>query len=157
MKVHKNYLSLTSELKKHPKKRIVFTNGVFDIIHPGHIELFRFAKSKGDLLVVGINDDGSVQRLKGKKRPIFNLDQRIEVLTAIEYIDYITVFSEDTPLQLIKNLPEINILVKGGDYSPSQVVGKKVVESYGGELHLFKLNSRYSTSMIIDKITSEIS
>jgi rfaE bifunctional protein nucleotidyltransferase chain/domain len=154
MKVYKNHIRLNRELKKYPDKNIVFTNGVFDIIHPGHIELFQFAKSKGDLLIVGINDDDSVRRLKGEKRPIFNLDDRIEVLAAIEYIDFITVFSEDTPLQLINNLPKIHFLIKGGDYSPSQVVGKKKIENSGGELHIFKLSPAYSTTMIIDKIRS---
>lgn len=157
MKIHRNHITLKRELKKIPNQNIVFTNGVFDIIHPGHIELFRFAKSKGDTLIVGINDDDSVQRLKGKKRPIFHLEERMEVLAAIEYIDYIVVFSEDTPLQLIKNLPEIRTLVKGGDYLPSQVVGKNEVETYGGKLYLYKSNSSYSTTMIIKKIRSAVS
>lgn len=136
------------------KKKIVFTNGVFDIIHPGHIELFEFAKSQGDILIVGINTDDSVKRIKGKKRPVFPLLERVEILEAIETIDFIIPFSEDTPLQLIRCLNRIDVLIKGKDYLPSQVVGRQEIEDAGGRLVLFPYRSQYSTTAIIEKIRS---
>lgn len=154
MKVFTSVEKLNSKLKKQPHKKIVFTNGVFDIIHPGHIELFQFARKQGDILVVGINDDFSVRRLKGKKRPIFSLRERIEILEAIQYINFIVPFSEDTPLELIKNLYRIDILIKGGDYSPDEVVGRKEVTDAGGKLILFDIKSKISSSSLINKILS---
>jgi len=152
MKIHESGLSLRRELAKRTGKKIVFTNGVFDLLHPGHIELLQFARSQGDLLVVGINDDASVRRLKGEKRPIFPLAERLEVLAALECVDYVVPFHEDTPLQLIQALGKIDVLVKGGDYAPGEVVGRKEVEEWGGKLCLFRLAGDYSSSALIDKI-----
>ena len=152
-KIYRDAVDLNRELMKHPEKTIVFTNGVFDILHAGHIELLEFAKAKGDLLIVGINDDASVKRLKGDKRPIFSLEERTELLEAVQYVDYIIPFSKDTPLQLIQALSRIDVLVKGGDYQPHQVVGRKEVEETGGQLCLFTFQSQMSTSDIIQKIT----
>jgi D-beta-D-heptose 7-phosphate kinase/D-beta-D-heptose 1-phosphate adenosyltransferase len=152
MKVFQNPSGLNEELDRHKTQIIVFTNGVFDILHPGHIELLEFAKSKGDRLIVGINDDPSIKRLKGPTRPVFNLEERIEVLNAIEYVDYIIPFSEDTPLELIRQISRIDVLVKGGDYRPSEVVGRREIEEAGGKLVLFKFKSVISTSAIIRKI-----
>ncbi len=155
MKIFKNIKELNKVLKSLINKKIVFTNGVFDIIHPGHIELLEFAKKNGDVLIIGINDDNSVKNIKGKNRPIFNLNERMELLEAIEYIDYIIPFSQDTPLDLINKLFRIDVLVKGGDYKPDEVVGKKEVESTGGKLLLFKFQTNYSTSSIIKKIKNQ--
>ncbi len=155
MKIYKNISELNKILKTLANKKIVFTNGVFDIIHPGHIELLEFAKKNGDILIIGINNDNSVKIIKGKNRPIFNMNERMELLEAIEYIDYIIPFSQDTPLDLINKLYRIDVLVKGGDYKPDEVVGKKEVESTGGKLLLFKFQTNYSTSSIIKKIKNK--
>jgi D-beta-D-heptose 7-phosphate kinase/D-beta-D-heptose 1-phosphate adenosyltransferase len=156
MKIFRDYSQLNRQLKKHEHRKIVFTNGVFDILHPGHIELLEFAKSKGDLLIVGINDDQSVKRIKGNNRPIFSLKERMEVLKAIEYVDFIIPFSQDTPLELIQQLYKLDILIKGGDYQPSEVVGKNEVETAGGELIIFKFKSPISTTSTINKIKALI-
>jgi len=152
MKLFNSIERLNKELIKNKNKTVVFTNGVFDIIHPGHIELLEFAKNSGDILIVGLNTDNSIKRLKGNSRPIFPLAERMEILSAIEFVDYLIPFSEDTPLKLIKSLYKVDILVKGGDYSPEQVVGREEVEETGGKLLLFQFKSNYSTSSIIDKI-----
>ena len=152
MKIHDSAAALNLELEKRARDKVVFTNGVFDLLHPGHIKLLQFAREQGDLLVVGINDDGSVRRLKGEKRPIFPLAERMEVLAALECVDYIIPFNEDTPRRLIGELRRIDVLVKGGDYAPEQVVGRSEVESNGGTLCLFKLADNYSTSALIEKI-----
>ena len=140
------------ELEKRTRDKVVFTNGVFDLLHPGHIMLLQFACEQGDLLVVGINNDESVRRLKGEKRPIFPLAERMEVLAALECVDYVIPFSEDTPRQLIRALRRIDVLVKGGDYAPDQVVGRSEVEGNGGRLCLFKFKENYSSSALIEKI-----
>lgn len=152
MKILESALSLRLELAEQKGKKIVFTNGVFDLLHPGHVELLEFARSQGDLLVVGINDDASVRRLKGEKRPIFPLPERMEVLSALESVHYIVPFAEDTPLELIRELDCVDVLVKGGDYAPADVVGRAEVEARGGKLVIFKLSGNYSSSALIDKI-----
>ena len=154
MKVHESAASLGRELAGRGGEKIVFTNGVFDLLHPGHVELLECARSQGDLLVVGVNDDASVRRLKGEKRPIFPLAERLEVLAALACVDYVVPFGEDTPLELIRELGCIDVLVKGGDYAPSDVVGKKEVEARGGRLCIFKLSGNYSTSALIQRILS---
>ncbi|MBU4404271.1 MAG: D-glycero-beta-D-manno-heptose 1-phosphate adenylyltransferase [Candidatus Aminicenantes bacterium] len=152
MKIRESGAALRHELPGRPEEKIVFTNGVFDLLHPGHIQLLQYAREQGDILIVGINDDESVRRLKGEKRPIFPLSERMEILAALECVDFVVPFSEDTPLQLIQALGNIDVLVKGGDYAPGQVVGRKEVEGRGGKLCLFKLAEKYSTSALIDKI-----
>jgi D-beta-D-heptose 7-phosphate kinase/D-beta-D-heptose 1-phosphate adenosyltransferase len=152
MKIHEDGAALASELAKMGSKKIVFTNGVFDLLHPGHIQLLQFARAQGDVLVVGVNDDASVRRLKGEKRPIFPLAERLEVLAALACVDYVVPFGEDTPLQLIQTLKKIDVLVKGGDYAPGQVVGRQEVEGRGGRLSVFKFAPGYSTSALIEKI-----
>lgn len=139
------------ERERKKGKTIVFTNGCFDILHPAHIRLFKFAKSKGDILVVGINTDRSVQKNKGAGRPIFPLKERVEILSAISYIDFIVPFRSLTPLNLIKAVKP-KIIVKGGDYTPEQVVGKKEVERWGGKVIIFPYIENYSTTEIIKKI-----
>jgi rfaE bifunctional protein nucleotidyltransferase chain/domain len=152
MKIRESGASLRPELAQRQGEKTVFTNGVFDLLHPGHIQLLQFAREQGDILVVGINDDASVRRLKGEKRPIFPLAERMEILAALECVDFIVPFSEDTPLQLIRALGKIDVLVKGGDYAPGEVVGRKEVEGWGGKLCLFRLAGEYSSSALIEKI-----
>jgi D-beta-D-heptose 7-phosphate kinase/D-beta-D-heptose 1-phosphate adenosyltransferase len=154
MKIHANPRGINRILASRESEKVVFTNGVFDIIHPGHIQLLRFAKSQGDVLIVGMNSDASVKRLKGPSRPIFPLEERMEVLEEVEFVDYIIPFSEDTPLRLIQSISRIDVLVKGGDYTPEQVVGRDVVEASGGEVIIFKLIPDFSTTGMIKKIRS---
>jgi D-beta-D-heptose 7-phosphate kinase/D-beta-D-heptose 1-phosphate adenosyltransferase len=152
MKIFKSVAPLNNELKKTEHKTIVFTNGVFDVLHAGHIDLLEFAKNSGDYLVVGINDDNSVKRIKGDSRPIYPLEERMEILAAVMFVDFIIPFSEDTPLRLIQDLFRVDVLVKGGDYQSHQVVGRDVVEQSGGKLLLFDFKNHSSTSAILKKI-----
>jgi rfaE bifunctional protein nucleotidyltransferase chain/domain len=132
-------------------KRIVFTNGCFDLLHPGHIYTLTQAKRLGDVLVVGINSDASVKRLKGEHRPILNEDERVTILAALEAVDFVTIFAEDTPLELIRLL-QPQVLVKGGDWNPEAVVGRDVVEGIGGEVVLIPYQPGSSTTGIIERI-----
>lgn len=150
-RVSKKEIKEICKRERRKGKTIIFTNGCFDMLHPGHIRLFKFAKSKGNILVVGINTDRSVQKNKGEERPIFPLRERIEILSSISYIDYIVPFSSLTPLSLIKAVKP-KYIVKGGDYAPEQVVGKKEVEKWGGGVLIFPYVGNYSTSEIIEKI-----
>ncbi|QOV91491.1 D-glycero-beta-D-manno-heptose 1-phosphate adenylyltransferase [Humisphaera borealis] len=144
---------LLPELARHrgAGRRIVFTNGCFDLIHLGHVKYFRFAKAQGDLLVVGVNTDASIQRLKGSKRPIVNEDDRTEVLQELESIDYLVLFGEDTPINLIQAVRP-DVLVKGADYAKTAVVGWDFVEAYGGKVALAPLIDGRSTSNVISRI-----
>jgi D-beta-D-heptose 7-phosphate kinase/D-beta-D-heptose 1-phosphate adenosyltransferase len=121
------------------------------LIHGGHIELFRKAKSLGDVLIVGLNTDASVRKIKGPSRPVFPLEERFEVLGAIEYIDYLTSFAEETPQKIIAALLP-DILVKGGDWQPGQVVGKKEVEAAGGRVVIISYLKGHSSTSIIHRI-----
>lgn len=132
-------------------KKIVFTNGVFDLIHPGHVRYLREARSLGDVLVVALNSDASVRRLKGPQRPILPLVERARILAAFEMVDYLTAFDEDTPLEVIKTLRP-SVLVKGGDYTPDQVVGKDFVESYGGMCTTVGFAEGFSTTSVVQRI-----
>ena len=156
MKIFYDTDQLNKLLRRLKKEKIVFTNGVFDLLHAGHIELLEFAKNNGDYLIVGINDDGSVKRLKGGNRPILPLAERMKILAAIMYVDFVIPFSQDTPLELIKSLYRIDILVKGGDYKLHQVVGKGEVEKAGGKVLLFDFKTNSSTSAVIKKIKSDL-
>ncbi len=145
--------SLLIELAAHRAagRKIVFTNGCFDIVHLGHVKYFQWAKSQGDLLVVGVNTDSSIRRLKGEKRPVISEDDRVGVLEELESIDYIVRFDEDTPLDLIRAVKP-DVLVKGEDYTKEQVVGWEIVESGGGRVALAPLIDGRSTSAVIQKI-----
>jgi len=132
-------------------RRIVFTNGCFDLLHVGHVKYLQKAKSFGDVLVLGLNSDASVRRLKGEKRPLIGEAERAHILAALDCIDYVVIFDEDTPLRLIETLKPA-VLVKGGDYTPEGVVGKDLVESYGGRIELVTFVDGRSTTNIIDKI-----
>jgi D-beta-D-heptose 7-phosphate kinase/D-beta-D-heptose 1-phosphate adenosyltransferase len=145
--------TLLPELARHRAsgKRLVFTNGCFDLIHLGHVKYFQFAKARGDLLIVGVNTDKSIQRLKGDKRPIINEADRISVLEELESIDYLVAFDDDTPINLIQAIRP-DVLVKGADYKKEQVVGWDLVESYGGSVALAPLIDGRSTSKVIERI-----
>ena len=143
---------LNHRLEELTGKTIVFTNGVFDLLHAGHIELLEFARTNGDFLIVGINDDASVKRLKGDERPVYPLEERMEILAAIQFVDFVVPFAQDTPLKLITSLHRVDVLVKGGDYQPHQVVGRQEVEDAGGKLLLFQFKTDASTTDLVDKI-----
>lgn len=145
--------TLLPELARHRDagKKIVFTNGCFDLIHLGHVKYFQFAKAQGDLLVVGVNTDSSIRRLKGEKRPIINEHDRISVLEELESIDYLVRFDEDTPVGLIDAIKP-DVLVKGADYAKEQVVGWDLVERSGGRVALAPLIDGRSTTAVIQRI-----
>jgi D-beta-D-heptose 7-phosphate kinase / D-beta-D-heptose 1-phosphate adenosyltransferase len=138
-------------LAKSTDKKVVFTNGCFDIIHGGHIEFLQKAKTLGDILVVGLNTDQSVKRLKGESRPIKNEKERANILSAIKYIDYITLFSENTPEKLIREIRP-DILVKGNDYNIDDVVGREIVEGYGAKVELIPIVQGLSTTQTLEQI-----
>jgi D-beta-D-heptose 7-phosphate kinase/D-beta-D-heptose 1-phosphate adenosyltransferase len=128
----------------------VFTNGCFDLLHPGHIALLREARLQGDYLMVAINSDGSVRSLKGKGRPVQSEADRAEVLAALRDVDGVVVFDEETPAAIIAML-EPDVLVKGGDYTPDQVVGRDLVEKHGGRVHIVPLVEGKSSSALVGK------
>ena len=129
-------------------KTVVFTNGCFDLLHSGHVRLFRKARRLGDVLIVGLNADASVRRLKGPARPVLPLRERQEILAAIADVDYVTSFAEDTPRRIIAALLP-DVLVKGGDWGPDRVIGREEVEAAGGRVVIVPyLEGRSSTSII---------
>lgn len=132
-------------------QRIVFTNGCFDILHAGHVDYLEKAAKLGDVLILGINDDDSVKRLKGESRPIHSLSNRIKVMSALEAIDFVVAFSEDTPIELIK-LINPDTLVKGGDYTIENIVGAKHVLEQGGEVKTIDFVINTSTTNIIKTV-----
>lgn len=132
-------------------KRVVFTNGCFDLLHVGHIRYLEGARSLGDILVVGVNSDRSVRDLKGPNRPILPEEERAEILSGLESVNYITIFDEPTPLELISFL-QPHILVKGGDWTKETTVGKEVVERSGGEVVILPFIEGSSTSNLIESI-----
>ena len=137
------------------RRKIVFTNGCFDILHPGHVSYLEEARRQGDLLVVALNADASIRRLKGKDRPINPLADRMRVMAGLECVDYVTSFEEDTPLELIQKLgPKIQVLVKGGDWKPEQIVGSREVLGWGGKVKSLKFVAGKSTTGIVKKIRS---
>lgn len=135
-------------------KKIVFTNGCFDVLHNGHVRLLKNAKRQGDILVVGLNSDKSVKRLKGISRPVNSFDNRAEVLSSISYVDYVIEFDEDTPINLIKELNP-SVLVKGGDYSESEIVGADYVKSHGGKVFIEPLVENQSSTNILNQLGYE--
>lgn len=132
-------------------ERVVFTNGCFDILHAGHVTYLEQARAQGDRLIVAVNDDASVTRLKGVGRPINAVDRRMAVLAGLEAVDWVTSFAEDTPENLLRELSP-DVLVKGGDYSVDQVVGADIVQAYGGEVRVLGLVENSSTTAIVNKI-----
>jgi rfaE bifunctional protein nucleotidyltransferase chain/domain len=131
-------------------RTIAFTNGVFDILHPGHLRYLQAARSHGDLLIIGLNSDASVRRNKGPSRPINPQDERAEVLAALECVDAVSVFDADTPADIIRRV-QPDVLVKGADWPADQIVGRDTVEARGGRVILEPVEQGYSTSWIIEK------
>jgi D-beta-D-heptose 7-phosphate kinase/D-beta-D-heptose 1-phosphate adenosyltransferase len=150
IKTEEDLRRIVKNLKKKGK-RIVFTNGCFDLLHLGHVRYLEKAKSIGDILVVGVNSDRSVQSLKGPERPILPEEERAEILSGLECVDYITIFDELTPLELISSL-QPHILAKGGDWTKETTVGKEVVEKSGGEVVILPFVEGSSTSNLIETI-----
>jgi D-beta-D-heptose 7-phosphate kinase/D-beta-D-heptose 1-phosphate adenosyltransferase len=136
---------------RQQRKRFVFTNGCFDIIHRGHLELLSAARRLGDRLVVAVNSDSSVRRLKGSRRPIVGQDDRAAVVASLEFVDYVTVFEEDTPQRIISILKP-DVLVKGSDYAIDQIVGRSEVEDAGGRVVRLPLHGSYSTEKLLREI-----
>ena len=136
---------------KRSLKRLVMTNGCFDLIHPGHIRYLNRARRHGDLLLIALNSDASVHRLKGAGRPILNEEDRCEILASLECVDLVTVFEEETPARLIRNLLP-DILVKGGDWPLDEIVGRTEVEAAGGEVISIPFEKGYSTTGLIEQI-----
>ncbi|WP_029521306.1 D-glycero-beta-D-manno-heptose 1-phosphate adenylyltransferase [Persephonella sp. IF05-L8] len=144
-----DYMEIINQWKKEGKK-IVFTNGCFDIIHAGHVDYLEKAKALGDVLVVGLNSDNSIRRIKGKDRPVNIQEHRKKVLEALKPVDLVIIFEEDTPERLIKEIKP-DVLVKGGDWSIENIVGADFVKSYGGEVKTIDFVYDISTTKIIEK------
>ncbi len=130
--------------------RIGFTNGCFDILHTGHVKVLTAARAACDRLIVGLNSDASVKRLKGEGRPVQAEHARAEVLAALEAVDLVVIFGEDTPLKLIEQIRP-SVLVKGGDYTREQVVGREIVEAHGGEVILVEVLAGFSTTSLVER------
>jgi len=137
--------------KVRRKKKIVFTNGCFDILHAGHADYLNKAKSLGDILVVGINSDASVRRIKGEKRPILPQQMRAYLLDNLKPVDYVVIFEEDTPLELIKAIKP-DVLVKGADWDLDRIVGADFVLSYGGRVERIAFSFDISTSKVVERV-----
>jgi rfaE bifunctional protein nucleotidyltransferase chain/domain len=140
---------------KNEEKKIVFTNGCFDLLHRGHVEYLKEAKNLGDFLLIAINSDDSVRRLKGYSRPIFSESDRAEILSSLKSVDFVCVFEEDTPLAIISYLIP-NILVKGGDYNLDNIVGRDVVENNGGKVITIPFVENKSTTNIVNNIMNKL-
>ena len=134
--------------------RVVFTNGCFDILHLGHIDYLSKARSTGDILVIGLNTDDSVRRLKGSSRPINDQNARARILASFSFVDAVVMFDEDTPYELI-NMVQPDILVKGSDYKPEDIVGYDILKAKGGKVITIDFLEGYSTSGIVDKIKND--
>ena len=148
-----NLDTLTNQVEqwKMAGKKVVFTNGCFDIIHRGHIEVLARTADLGDKLVIGLNSDQSIQKLKGKDRPVIDEQSRAILLAALSFVDAIVLFSEDTPLKLISALLP-DVLAKGGDYEMETIVGYEIVQENGGKVELVPFVDGFSSTIIIDKI-----
>jgi D-beta-D-heptose 7-phosphate kinase/D-beta-D-heptose 1-phosphate adenosyltransferase len=133
------------------RARVVFTNGVFDLLHRGHVEYLGEARALGDRLVVGVNSDASVRRLKGPARPLVPQEERVELLFALEAVDLAVLFDEDTPERLIREVRP-DVLVKGGDWAIEEIVGREFVESLGGRVETIRLREGISTSILVQRI-----
>ncbi|MBT8232650.1 MAG: D-glycero-beta-D-manno-heptose 1-phosphate adenylyltransferase [Bacteroidia bacterium] len=148
--LHSNINGLVDILRENNQK-IVFTNGCFDLLHPGHVDYLAKAKAFGDVLMVGLNSDASVQTLKGEQRPINKVMDRLKMLAALEAVDFVIIFEEDTPLKLIQKIKP-DYLVKGGDYSMDNIVGSDFINENGGKVEIIPFLNGYSSSDLIEKI-----
>ncbi|MFH0734767.1 MAG: D-glycero-beta-D-manno-heptose 1-phosphate adenylyltransferase [bacterium] len=147
------FLSIRKRLKDEGKK-IVFTNGCFDILHAGHVDYLNKAKAMGDILVIGLNSDNSIRRIKGEKRPVVNQNDRAFLLLNLKAVDYVVLFEEDTPAEIIDYLIP-DVLIKGADWSIDKIVGRNTVEKNGGEVKTIEFVTNQSTSNIIQTILSK--
>lgn len=136
--------------------RVVFTNGVFDLLHPGHVDVLLGARRFGDALIVGVNSDASVKRLKGPDRPIRDEAERAYVLAAFEMVDCVVIFREDTPIELVKGLRP-DVLVKGGDYSEATIVGAPEVRGWGGDVRVIPITPGHSTTNLVNRLRAQSS
>lgn len=132
-------------------RTVAFTNGCFDILHAGHLDYLARIKRKAEVLIVAVNSDSSVRRLKGKGRPVVPANERAALVAALKPVDYVTIFSEPTPIRVIRALRP-NLLVKGGDWKKQQIVGRRVVESFGGRVLVMPFLKRHSTTRILERI-----
>ncbi|MDD5130695.1 MAG: D-glycero-beta-D-manno-heptose 1-phosphate adenylyltransferase [Candidatus Omnitrophica bacterium] len=139
---------------KHKGKRIVFTNGCFDILHYGHVKYLQDARNKGDYLVVAVNSDSSIKKIKAKNRPVIRQNDRLRTVAGLASVDFVVLFKQDNPLHLIKTLKP-DILIKGADWSKKKIIGADFVESYGGKVLTVHLVKGRSTSAIIEKIVRD--
>ena len=151
--IEKNWQKLAELVIKaqQQNKKVVFTNGCFDILHAGHVQYLKEASTLGDLLLVAVNSDASVKRLKGPNRPVVPEEERCQVLDALQMVDLVTIFQQDTPYELIKSVVP-DILVKGGDWQPQEIVGANIVLQNGGKVKSLSFKSGVSTSQIIKKV-----
>lgn len=144
-------LVATLRAAQRARRRVVFTNGVFDLLHPGHVKLLQRARALGDLLIVGLNSDASVKRLKGPDRPFLGQRERAYLLASLEAVDHVVIFAEDTPINVIKKIMP-DVLVKGGDWSPGSIVGADIVRALGGRVVRVPLAKGFSTTGIVQRI-----
>lgn len=149
--IEKNALKKKLEKLRKEGKKIAFTNGCFDILHVGHVRYLREAKKTADILVLALNSDSSVRAIKGDKRPLVCEDERAEILAALEFIDFVTIFEEMTPLELIIDLKP-DVLIKGGDWPEEKVVGRKEIKKWGGKVVIIPEIAGKSTTNIVEKI-----
>ena len=143
-------LTIRKQLKEE-KKKVVFTNGCFDVLHAGHVDYLNKTKAAGDVLILGLNSDASVKRIKGEKRPIVCEEERAFILSNLKAVDYVTLFEEDTPQEIIGELIP-DILVKGADWAIDKIVGRDIVEANGGEVKTISFVTDQSTTNIIQTI-----
>ena len=158
-KINNKIFDLQLLMKKIEKwrsenKKIVFTNGCFDLIHLGHIEILARSSDFGDKLIIGVNSDLSIIKLKGKNRPIIEESSRIKQLSALEFVDAVVLFDEETPLKLIETIKP-DVITKGGDYTAKNIVGNEVVSQKNGEVIIIPLTRGYSTTSILNKIKND--
>ncbi len=152
-KIFQNVEAFSKQLSvlKFKDDKIVFTNGCFDILHRGHVEYLHKTSLLGNVLILGLNTDASIKRIKGQKRPVVNQESRSIVMAALEFIDYIVLFDEDTPYELIKKI-QPDVLVKGKDYKPEDIIGADIVKQKGGVIETIDMVEGFSTTGIIEKI-----
>ena len=139
---------------KDQNKKIVFTNGCFDLIHLGHVEVLARSSDLGDKLIVAINSDESIAKIKGTNRPIIEEESRVKQIAALDFVDAVILFQQDTPIKIISSITP-NVITKGGDYKTSDVVGHEIIQKNNGEVAIIPLTQGYSTTSILDKIKNE--
>jgi rfaE bifunctional protein nucleotidyltransferase chain/domain len=140
-----------ADRERRAGRRVVFTNGVFDLLHPGHIRYLRAARAEGDLLIVGLNSDRSVRAIKGPSRPITPEGERAEILAALTCVDAVTIFDEDTPAEIIRRV-QPDVLVKGADWGENAIVGRDTVEARGGRVVRMPIEEGWSTSELLKRV-----